>query len=59
MGEGVPAAESCGGDEEAGDGEKDLYAALTAPEKKGCELMREMFGVGHAGKHQTHVDVVH
>ena len=54
----MPAAECCGGDEETGDGEEDLYAALTVP-KEEVELGREVCGVGNLGEKQAHVDVIH
>jgi hypothetical protein len=54
----MPATECYGGDEEARDGEEDLYAALTVP-KEEVELGREVCGVGNVGEKQAHVDVIH
>jgi hypothetical protein len=54
----VPAAKRGGGDEEAGDGEKDLHSALTIPEEE-VELVRDVCGVGAVSEYEAHVDVVH
>jgi hypothetical protein len=54
----MPGAKRCGGDEEAGDGEKDLHSSLPIP-KEEVELMRDVCGVGDAGEKQAHIHVVH
>ena len=54
----VPAAKRGGGDEEAGDGEKDLHSALPIPDEK-FEWRGNVRGVGNAGEKQTHVVVIH
>ena len=54
----VPAAKRGAGDEEAGDGEKDLHSALTIPDEK-FEWRGNVRGVGNAREKQAHVDVIH
>ena len=58
-GDGTPAPKRRRGDEEAGDGEEDLYAELAVPDEGRNELGRKTVRVGNPGSEQAHVDVVH
>ena len=57
-GERAPAAEGHGSNQEAGDREEDLHAALALPYESDGELPGEGFCIGDVRAEEAHIDVV-